>query len=62
MAAVDGSASYAVEVARLLWPEPWDEPYVTRSRSGDRAAHRDAYIFPSRARPRLLVPADLPDA
>ena len=24
------SASYAAEVARLLWPEPWEAPYVTR--------------------------------
>lgn len=54
------SASYAAEVARLLWPEPWDAPYVTRRRRGAGPAHRDAYLFPSERRPRMLVPADLP--
>jgi hypothetical protein len=54
------SASYAAEVARLLWPEPWDAPEVTRSRHDPAPGRRDAYIFPSRRRPRVLVPADLP--
>jgi hypothetical protein len=56
----DQSASYAAEVARLLWPEPWDAPYVTRTRHRPGLPHRDAYIFPSERRPRLLVPADVP--
>jgi len=56
----DASASYAAEVARLLWPEPWDAPYVTRSRHRAGQPHRDAYLFPSERRPRLLVPADVP--
>lgn len=56
----DASASYAAEVARLLWPEPWDAPYVTRDRHRPGLPHRDAYIFPSERRPRLLVPADVP--
>lgn len=56
----DRSASYAVEVARLLWPEPWDEPHVTRTRHRRGLPHRDAYLFPNEHRPRLLVPADLP--
>lgn len=55
----DASASYAVEVARLLWPAPWDAPSVTRSGSV-APHHRDAYLFPSRRRPRLLVPVDVP--
>ena len=59
-APADASASYAAEVARLLWPEPWDAPYVTRSRHRPGQAHRDAYLFPSERRPRLLVPADVP--
>jgi hypothetical protein len=58
--AAGASASYAAEVARLLWPEPWDAPYVTRSRHRSGQPHRDAYLFPSERRPRLLVPADLP--
>lgn len=58
----DTSASYAAEVARLLWPEPWEAPYVTRSRHRAGLASRDAYLFPSERRPRLLVPADLPDS
>jgi hypothetical protein len=56
----DASASYAAEVARLLWPEPWDAPYVTRSRQRTRLPHRDAYLFPSERHPRLLVPVDVP--
>lgn len=56
----DASAAYAAEVARLLWPAPWEAPEVTRSRHRPVPDHRDAYIFPSRRRPRLLVPADLP--
>lgn len=58
-AADDASASYAVEVARLLWPEPWEGPCVTRG-GGVDPHHRDAYLFPSRRRPRLLVPVDVP--
>lgn len=56
----DRSASYAVEVARLLWPEPWDEAHITRTRQRSELPHRDAYLFPNKHRPRLLVPADLP--
>jgi len=56
----DASASYAAEVARLLWPEPWDAPVVTRARHRSGQQHRDAYLFPSERRPRLLVPADVP--
>lgn len=56
----DSSASYAAEVARLLWPAPWDVPHVTRGRHVSGRPHRDAYIFPSERRPRLLVPADVP--
>ena len=59
-ATADASASYAAEVARLLWPEPWDAPYVTRARHRAGQPHRDAYLFPSERRPRLLVPADVP--
>ena len=59
-AVADESASYAAEVARLLWPEPWDAPYVTRSRHRNGQPHRDAYLFPNRRRPRLLVPVDVP--
>lgn len=58
----ESSASYAVEVASLLWPEPWEQPRVVRGRRGRPGASRDAYVFPSTRRPRLLVPADLPDA
>jgi hypothetical protein len=57
---VESSASYAAEVARLLWPAPWEAPYVTRSRHRSGQPHRDAYIFPNERRPRLLVPADVP--
>ena len=56
----EASASYAAEVARMLWPEPWEEPRVTRSRPRPGPTRRDAYLFPSRRRPRVLVPADLP--
>jgi hypothetical protein len=54
------SASYATDVARLLWPAPWDTPYVTRGRRRPGQLHRDAYVFPSKRRPRLLVPVDVP--
>jgi hypothetical protein len=59
-AGASASASYAAEVARLLWPEPWEAPYVTRSRHRTGLPHRDAYLFPSHRRPRLLIPADVP--
>jgi hypothetical protein len=59
-ASVDPSASYAAEVARLLWPDPWEAPFVTRGRHRRGTANRDAYLFPSRRRPRLLIPADVP--
>ncbi|MGY2701903.1 hypothetical protein [Nocardioides sp. HB32] len=59
MTTADGSASYAADVARLLWPPPWAAPCVTRGRTGD-AADRNAYLFPSSRRPRLLVPVDVP--
>ena len=55
------SASYAAEVTRLLWPEPWQEPRVTRIRRRGAAGH-EVYLFPSEANPRLLVPADLPQS
>jgi hypothetical protein len=58
--AADSSASYAVGVVRLLWPEPWGEPHVTRGASRDATQVREAYVFPSRRRPRLLVPVDVP--
>lgn len=54
------SRSYAAEVARLLWPAPWEEPQLTRDRADATPTCREAYVFPSRRRPRLLVPADLP--
>jgi len=54
------STSYAAEIARLLWPEPWGTPHVTRSRPGGDPLHRDAYLFPSPKRAHLLVPADVP--
>jgi hypothetical protein len=56
----ESSVAYAAEVARMLWPEPWDTPYVARGRHRGGAPHRDAYLFPSGRRPRLLVPADVP--
>lgn len=56
------STSYATEIAALLWPRPWSRPRSTRSGAAQAAAHRDMYVFPSRRRPRLLVPADLPGA
>jgi hypothetical protein len=62
MRTTDGSASYAAEVARLLWPPPWATPYVTRRRAADDAADREAYLFPSARNPRLLVPVDVPDS
>ena len=60
--ATTGDASYATEVARLLWPEPWGAPQVTRTRRRRGLPHRDAYVFPSTRRPRLLVPVDVPGA
>ncbi len=59
-ASVVSSTSYAAEVARILWPAPWETPYVTRDRHRAGEPHRDAYLFPGARRPRLLVPADLP--
>jgi hypothetical protein len=59
---LDASAAYAGEVARLLWPEPWEAPYVTRGRHRAGLGHRDAYLFPSERRPRMLVPADIPQS
>ncbi|GAA1478322.1 hypothetical protein GCM10009623_27680 [Nocardioides aestuarii] len=56
----ESSASYAVEVARLLWPEPWEQPRVVRGRRANRRLGHNAYVFPSARRPRMLVPADLP--
>lgn len=55
-------ASYAVDVARLLWPDPWGAPEITRRRHRPALGSRDAYIFPSRRQPRVLVPADVPDS
>jgi hypothetical protein len=54
----DTATSYATDVTKLLWPHPWHPPYVTRRRHSGGAAHRDAYVFPSTRRPRLLLPAD----
>ena len=59
-ATAESSASYAVEVARLLWPEPWEAPRMVRGHRGRATVRRDAYVFPTARRPRLLVPADLP--
>jgi hypothetical protein len=56
----DSKTSYAAEVARLLWPEPWAAPYVTRGRRPAAGPHRDAYLFPNERRARLLVPTDVP--
>ena len=58
----DPGASYASEVAALLWPRPWGRPHLTRSTRPSATTHRDLYVFPSPRRPRLLVPADLPGA
>lgn len=58
----DRSTAYATEVARLLWPEPWGPPYLARSQRRTTEPTRDAYVFPGRRRPRLLVPADVPGA
>ncbi|WP_457205717.1 hypothetical protein [Nocardioides sp. P5_C9_2] len=60
--APEASASYAAEVARLLWPAPWGTPYTTRALRPSALPHREAYIFPSARNPRLLVPTDLPAA
>lgn len=60
--AADASASYAAEVAGLLWPAPWGTPYVTRDVRSSAPYEREAYIFPSARNPRLLVPTDVPDA
>jgi hypothetical protein len=60
VSAARSDASYAAEVARLLWPEPWAAPYVTRSRHRRGTPHRDAYLFPNQRHARLLVPADVP--
>ncbi len=54
------SVSYADEVTRLLWPQPWTEPHHTRRRQRSTSVTRDSYVFPHRANPRLLVPADVP--
>lgn len=55
------SASYAAEVTRLLWPQPWSEPHHVRGARGrSTSATRDSYVFPRRSNPRLLVPADVP--
>ena len=59
---MNATTSYAVDVARLLWPPPWDEPTVARTRPGDLKGVRDAYVFPSPGRARLLIPTDLPDS
>jgi hypothetical protein len=58
------STSYAAEVTRLLWPDPWSAPTVTRSRrrTPPGGTVREAYVFPSTRNPRLLVPADVPAA
>ena len=56
------STDYASEVAQMLWPPPWGEPEFTRGARGPAAEERDAYLFPSRRRPRLLVPVDVPSS
>ncbi len=56
----DVSATYAAEVAGLLWPTTGKPAYVTRSRHRAGQPHRDSYLFPSGRRPRLMMPADLP--
>ena len=45
----DASASYAAEVARLLWPEPWGAPHVTRDPAPARAAPPRRLRLPERA-------------
>jgi hypothetical protein len=53
-------ASYAADVARLLWPAPWSEPRVSWGSRGRGGERRTAWVFPSARRPRLLLPADVP--
>ena len=59
-ATADASATYAAEVAGLLWPGAGSSAYVTRRRHTADLRHRDSYLFPNGRRPRLLMPADLP--
>ena len=54
--AADPSASYAAEVARLLWPEPWETPYVTRSRHRRGTAAPRRLRLPERRRPAAAGP------
>lgn len=56
----DAAMGYARDVTRLLWPPPWSSPELTRVRHRSTAADRDAYVFPSTRRPRLLLPAEVP--
>jgi hypothetical protein len=56
----DVSATYAAEVAGLLWPGAGQAAYITRSRHRPGQPHRDAYLFPSGRNPRLVLPADVP--
>jgi hypothetical protein len=60
--ATDASASYAADVARLLWPAPWAAPEVSRRRQPDDPGRRDLHLFPSQRNPRVLVPVDVPEA
>ena len=65
MTAVDhaGDVAYALEVARRLWPEPWQPPEVVRhGPASGSATRRELYVFPSASRPRLLLPVDVPAA
>jgi hypothetical protein len=57
MAAPSRPADYALDVARLLWPA---SPGLSVSRQRSTPGHRDAYVFPSARRPRVLMPVDVP--
>ncbi len=56
------SASYAAEVTRLLWPEPWEAPRMTRSRRRGPAGPgtRDVYLFPAAAGRACWCPPTCP--
>ena len=60
--ASEGDMRYPVEVARLLWPEPWEVSGVMRRRHSSEPTWQDSYVFPGPSRPRLLMPAEVPAA
>ena len=55
----DVSATYAAEVASLLWSTPGHAAHITRSRHR-RGPHRDFYIFPSDGAPGSCYPPTCP--